>query len=96
MPLQANLLYAQVHSKEQSEAAPSASTSREASVLELADLDREVIHQLIHSIHFWVHAMGPFSRVMRQTADGYDLGRVTLQTLSCWQYSAIFCWLTGL
>lgn len=42
IPGQVGLLPAQVRSGDQLEAMPSASASREASVLELADLDREV------------------------------------------------------
>ena len=41
------LMPAQVHSGEQSESMPSASAGREASVLELADLDREVTSSLL-------------------------------------------------
>ncbi len=43
----ASVLPAQVHSGEQSESMPLASAGREASVLELADLDREVTSSLL-------------------------------------------------
>ena len=44
------LLPAQVHSGGQSEAMPSAAAGREAAVLELADLDREVTRSLQSSV----------------------------------------------
>ena len=47
MHVTASLLPAQVHSGEQSESMPSASAGREATVLELADLDREVTSSLL-------------------------------------------------
>lgn len=46
MPVRVHLLPAQVHLGAQSEAMPAASAGREASVLELADLDREVTSSL--------------------------------------------------
>ena len=60
MPVHVQLLPAQVHSGEQSEAAPSASASREASVLELADLDREVTCHSMYFIQYQAQAIRPF------------------------------------